>query len=83
MATEKKDLDWGNLDFSYRKTDYSYVSVSYTHLLGEQAADAVEEIGAHNRTDRRGDDDTGERHLRLRGEEARQRKDELAGDRCV
>ena len=23
---EKKDLDWGNLDFSYRKTDYSYVS---------------------------------------------------------
>ena len=26
MATEKKDLDWGNLDFSYRKTDYSYVS---------------------------------------------------------
>ena len=26
MATKKKDLDWGNLDFSYRKTDYSYVS---------------------------------------------------------
>lgn len=25
MAVEKKDLDWGNLDFSYRKTDYSYV----------------------------------------------------------
>lgn len=22
--TEKKDLDWGNLDFSYRVTDYSY-----------------------------------------------------------
>ena len=48
MTVEKKDLDWGNLDFSYRKTDYSYVSnykdgawdegalttdpVSYTHL---------------------------------------------------
>ena len=26
MTVEKKDLDWGNLDFSYRKTDYSYVS---------------------------------------------------------
>ena len=26
MAVEKKDLDWGSLDFSYRKTDYSYVS---------------------------------------------------------
>ena len=26
MGIEKKDLDWGNLDFSYRKTDYSYVS---------------------------------------------------------
>ncbi|MDO4436434.1 MAG: branched-chain amino acid aminotransferase [Coriobacteriaceae bacterium] len=26
MSVEKKDLDWGNLDFSYRKTDYSYVS---------------------------------------------------------
>ena len=23
MTVEKKDLDWGNLDFSYRKTDYS------------------------------------------------------------
>lgn len=26
MSIEKKDLDWGNLDFSYRKTDCSYVS---------------------------------------------------------
>lgn len=26
MSIEKKGLDWGNLDFSYRKTDYSYVS---------------------------------------------------------
>ena len=26
MTVEKKDLDWGNLDFSYKKTDYSYVS---------------------------------------------------------
>lgn len=26
MAVEKKDLDWGNLSFSYMKTDYSYVS---------------------------------------------------------
>ena len=26
MAVEKKDLDWGNLDFAYRETDYSYVS---------------------------------------------------------
>ena len=25
MTVEKKDLDWGSLDFSYRKTDYSYV----------------------------------------------------------
>ena len=49
-------------------------------LLGEQTADAVEEIRANNRADRRGDDDTGERHLGLRGEKARQRQDELAGD---
>lgn len=26
MAVEKKDLDWGSLDFGYRKTDVSYVS---------------------------------------------------------
>ncbi|MBY4797646.1 branched-chain amino acid aminotransferase [Collinsella sp. AGMB00827] len=26
MAGEKKDLDWGNLDFAYRPTDFSYVS---------------------------------------------------------
>lgn len=26
MSAEKKDLDWGNLDFSYHVTDYSYVS---------------------------------------------------------
>ena len=26
MSVEKKALDWGNLDFSYKKTDYSYVS---------------------------------------------------------
>lgn len=26
MSAEKKDLDWGNLDFSYQRTDYSYVS---------------------------------------------------------
>ena len=26
MAVEKKDLDWGGLDFGYRKTDVSYVS---------------------------------------------------------
>lgn len=25
MATEKKDLDWGNLTFDYQPTDYSYV----------------------------------------------------------
>ena len=24
MAVEKKDLDWGSLDFSYRQTDYSW-----------------------------------------------------------
>lgn len=26
MTVEKKDLDWGSLDFGYRKTDYSYVA---------------------------------------------------------
>lgn len=26
MTVEKKDLDWGNLDFGYRPTDYSYVA---------------------------------------------------------
>lgn len=26
MSVEKKDLDWGNLSFSYQPTDYSYVS---------------------------------------------------------
>ncbi|MDO4290522.1 MAG: branched-chain amino acid aminotransferase [Eggerthellaceae bacterium] len=26
MAGEKKDLDWSNLDFSYHKTDYSFVA---------------------------------------------------------
>jgi branched-chain amino acid aminotransferase len=26
IVLEKKDLDWGNLGFSYMKTDYSYVS---------------------------------------------------------
>ncbi|MDY2777543.1 MAG: branched-chain amino acid aminotransferase [Collinsella sp.] len=26
MPIDKKPLDWGNLDFSYRKTDFSYVS---------------------------------------------------------
>ncbi|HJG30856.1 MAG TPA: branched-chain amino acid aminotransferase [Collinsella ihuae] len=25
MAVEKKDIDWGNLGFAYRPTDYSYV----------------------------------------------------------
>ena len=30
MTVEKKDLDEGNLDFSYRKTDYSYVCLLYT-----------------------------------------------------
>ena len=24
MTVEKKDLDWGSLDFGYRETDYSY-----------------------------------------------------------
>ena len=24
MTVEKKDLDWGSLDFGYHKTDYSF-----------------------------------------------------------
>ena len=35
--TAKKDLDWGNLTFSYMPTDYSYVVQLHATARGRRA----------------------------------------------